>query len=147
MKVILLADVQGTGRRFDVKNVSDGYAMNFLFPKKLAELATSQKTKEIERMRQATIEEIKIKDDLLQKNLDALKDTVIEISETANEKNHLFKGITEETIVTALYTQTRIKLPVDTIALQKPIKETGEFTISVEVLGKKSSFILKVTAR
>ena len=51
MQVILLKDVPKIGRKNDVKNVSDGYAFNFLFSNKLAEQATPQKIKELEKMR------------------------------------------------------------------------------------------------
>jgi large subunit ribosomal protein L9 len=147
MKVILLADVRGTGRKFEIKKVSDGYAMNFLFPKKLAEPATPQRIKEVEQMHQAHSTEVKVQDELLKKSLGALKDAVVEITEKTNEKGHLFKGVTEAQIVEVVKTQTHITLPETAIKLERPIKEIGDFTIPVEVAGKTSSFTLKVTAR
>jgi large subunit ribosomal protein L9 len=146
MKVILLADVRGTGRRFEVKNVSDGYAMNFLFPNKLAEQATPQKIKEIEQRQKAHAEEMKIQNELLKKNLGILKEVTIEIKGKANEKEHLFKGIDAPMIVEALTKQAHLTLPADAVVLPKPIKEVGEFVIEVALAGKTSSFTLKVSA-
>ena len=51
MKVILLTDIKGSGRKYDVKNISDGYAMNFLLPNKLAERATPERIKKIKELK------------------------------------------------------------------------------------------------
>ena len=59
MKVILLKDVKGIGQHTEIKNVADGYAINFLFPRKLAEPATDEKVKEIQSKKEAQEAEIK----------------------------------------------------------------------------------------
>ncbi len=62
MKVILLKDIQSVGRKFDVKEVADGHAMNFLFPRKLAEMATDKSLKRIEQMKNQNAADIKVQE-------------------------------------------------------------------------------------
>ncbi len=144
MKVILLHDVKGSGKKFDIKEVSDGYAMNFLLPNKLAERATPTRVKEIEEQKKVQNEEERIQEDLLEKNLEDLKTVQLRMVQKANDKGHLFKGIAAEDIVKELKKQVHINLPVDAIELKTPIKETGEHTINVAVNDKNSSFALLV---
>ena len=147
MKIIFLSDVYGSGKRYEVKEVPDGYAMNFLLPNKLAEQATPDRIKKIEQTRQEQLEEEKIQQDLLEKNLSALKDLRVEIKEKANEKGHLFKGITAQDVAKAIQKQANIELPHDLLKIEKPIKDTGEFSISVLAGKKKTSFTLVVSGR
>ena len=146
MKVILLKDVRGTGRKYDVKNVADGYAMNYLLPNKLAELATAEKISQVEQHKREQADVLKIEEDLLHKNLEALKEVTIEIKEKTNDEGRLFKGVAAEAIIQALKEQKRLELQEDAIVLEKPIKETGEFEIPVEAHGKKSSFKLIISS-
>ncbi|MEJ0002207.1 MAG: 50S ribosomal protein L9 [bacterium] len=96
MKVIFLQDVPRVGRKYDVKEVNDGYAMNFLLPRKFAELATVKSIAALE-LRQKEIKvEREVRDDLLMKNLEAIKDKVVTLSEKADETGHLFKGRARE---------------------------------------------------
>ncbi|MBI2617889.1 50S ribosomal protein L9 [Candidatus Kaiserbacteria bacterium] len=145
MKVILLSDVRGSGKKYDIKDVSDGYAMNFLLPNKLADRATPKRVKEIERMRQEMSEETRIQENLLEKNFDALKRIRLEMSEKANEKGVLFKGITPDILSKELKKQVRVELPASAIVLEKPIKEIGEYTVLVVVGEHKTSFTLVVS--
>lgn len=139
MKVILLKDVPSIGRKHDVKNIVDGYAMNFLIPRKLAKKALDVDIAEVEKLK--TIREAKqvVQADLLEKNLKALNGVSVEIHAKTNEKGHLFKGINAEDIVYALKDQVHIDIDADHIALEHPIKEVGEFDIEVhtkEALGQ-----------
>lgn len=146
MKVILLKDVPKIGKKFDIKTVSDGYALNFLIPKKLAELATPQAISKIELMKQADLSEKKIQNELLEKDIETLNNLVINITSKANEKGHLFAGIDKVEIMKEVLNKTRINIPEDYVLLDKPIKEIGEHKIKVEVAGKKASFVVKVEA-
>lgn len=138
MKVILLKDVQKIGKKNEVKNVSDGYALNFLIPKRMAERATTNKIEQLELKRQQSDEDIVVQNDLLIKEAETLNGKTIEIKAKANEKGHLFEGIHKDVIVKALGG----KFTEDQIVLENPIKETGEHTIPLTV--GDYSFVLSV---
>ena len=147
MKVILLDDVKGSGKKYEVKNVSDGYAMNFLLPNKLAERATPERIKNLEELKEGQFEEGRVQADLLEKNFESIRTVQLEMNEKASEKGGLFKGITPADIVKELKSQVHIDLPVETIVLEKAIKEVGDHTINVVVGENKASFKLVVTAK
>lgn len=140
MKIIFLQDVPNVGKKYEVKNVSDGYARNFLFPRKLAEIATSKAIKLFEQKRKRTEEEKKIQEDLLEKNLASLEGIKITIKEKTNEKGHLFATIHPKEIAEAVKTQNHIDIPEDMIELSKPIKERGEYKIKI----KDKEFVLEI---
>jgi large subunit ribosomal protein L9 len=144
MKVIFLQDVSRVGKKYDVKEVNDGYAMNFLIPRKLAELATPRATAELEkRMKNIAIER-EVQTDLLMKNLEEIKGKVVVIKARADEKGHLFSGIKNKEIVEEMKTQHHADISEEFIVLEKPIKEVGEFEIPISIKNKKSSFKLVV---
>jgi len=147
MKVILLSDVVGSGKKYDVKDISDGYAMNFLLPNRLAERATPERIKRTEELKQEQSEGERIKEDLLEKNFASLKSVRLELTEKASEKGGLFKGITPLHIIKELKKQVCIDIPVEVITLEKPIKEVGKYTIDVVMGEHKTSFKLTVIAK
>ncbi len=144
MKVILLKDVPKVGKKYDIKNVAEGYAVNLLIPKGLAQIATAQAEKNIEVMKQKDMVEKKVQGELLVKNLEAIKTLVLNIKEKANDKGHLFAGITKERLVEEILKTARLNLDVDSIKLDKPIKEVGEHEVTVEVLGKSAKFKVNI---
>lgn len=146
MKVILLKDVPKVGRRLDVKTVSDGYAANFLFPKKLAEPATEARIKEIAGMHARSVAERKVEENLLLQNLVSLEGKTVVIEARANEKGHLFKGVRTDDIAKALAVQAHSQLLPEHILLDAPVKEVGVHTLEVEVYGKRATFTLEVQA-
>lgn len=146
MKVILLKDIPGVGNKYESKNVADGYAQNYLLPRKLAELGTREALKRFERMRAQGESERIIQLNLLSKNLEALAGTVIEIAERANEKGHLFSGIHRERIAEELKRQKGITLTPELILLPHPIKAIGEHTVLVSTADTRANFKLVITA-
>ena len=74
MKVILLQDVPKIGKKFDVKDVSNGYALNFLLPRKQAKMATVKAIQEIEAEKKKYLETQKIVDEKLLETINKLKD-------------------------------------------------------------------------
>ena len=84
MKVILSQDITGVGRKGEVKNVSDGYAGNFLLPKKLAQVATPAAIASAEKMKNQMEQDREIQKDILEKNIKSLKDLKVQIKAKAN---------------------------------------------------------------
>ena len=147
MKIILLKDVPKVGRRYDIKEVSEGYALNMLIPRGLAQVATPQMVQKIEAEKAKDLAQKQIQNELLLKNLEIIKGTTISFKEKANDKGHLFAGLTKETINEELKKQTKFNIDSESIKLDKPIKEVGEHKIQIEVLGKKAEFTLVVEAK
>ncbi|MCX6701707.1 MAG: 50S ribosomal protein L9 [Candidatus Zambryskibacteria bacterium] len=146
MKIILLKDIPKVGKKYDIKNVADGYALNLLIPRGLAHIATPQTEKNIEAMKSKDLVESKVQGELLLKSLDTIKTLVLNIKEKANEKGHLFAGVTKEKLVEEIIKSARLNIDPESIKLGKPIKEVGEYKIAVEVLGKKAEFTVIVEA-
>lgn len=147
MKVILLKDVAKIGKRYDIKDVSDGYAANMLIPRGLAQAATPQAIKKVEEMKAKDVAEKKVQGELLLKSLDTIKSLKIDLKEKANERGHLFAGITKERILEEVAKAARLHLDPETVKLHKPIKETGEHKIVVEVMGKKAEFVVNIEGK
>lgn len=144
MKVIFLKDVPRVGKKYDIKDVNDGYAMNFLLPRKFAIIATPKAIAELE-MRKAEIAVGReVQEGLLIKNLEEIRDKVIIIKGKANEKGSLFSAIHKKEIIEELSKQHKAEISEEFIILEKPIKEIGEFEIPIEIKSKKSSFKLIV---
>lgn len=133
MKVVLKQDLKGVGRKFDVKEVSQGYANNFLIPKKLAEFASLETIKKFESIRSANEAELAEKKKAFKKDMEMLKDAKIFLNKKTNEKGHLFEKISKEEIVEAVKNQTKISLDPDFLYIEKPIKESGEHKISISM--------------
>ncbi|HEY9584798.1 MAG TPA: 50S ribosomal protein L9 [Candidatus Paceibacterota bacterium] len=144
MKVVLLNDVPKVGRKNDVKDVSDGYAFNFLIPKGLVETATSKSLKRVELIKKQEAEQKKIKQDLLLKNFGDLKGVKIDMEKVANDKGHLFAAIHAGEIVTAIKDQTRLDVEAEFIIIKEPIKTVGEHEIEVKVEDRSVTFTLNV---
>lgn len=144
MKIILLKDIAKVGRRYETKDISDGYALNMLIPKGLAIAATSEAVKRISVEKSKEDGERKLHQELLLKNLKELDGVTITMIEKANDKGHLFAGIHKAEIIPEIQKQTRLQVDDSHIMLDKPIKELGDHKIEVAVGDKKVSFILRV---
>jgi large subunit ribosomal protein L9 len=147
MKVILLKDVAKIGRKYDIKDVSEGYALNMLIPRGLAQVATPQAVKKVEEMKAKDLTEKKIQGELLMKSLKEIDALKINLKEKANEKGHLFAGITKERLLEEILKITRLHIDPESIKLNKPIKETGEHSVLVEVLDKTAHFVVNIDAK
>lgn len=144
MKIILLKDVPKVGRKFDIKQVADGFATNSLIPRGLAKVATASAVASIEAEKTRDMAEHKIQEELLAKNLETLKGLTLTLSEKANEKGHLFAGVTREMICAEIFKETRLNLDPNFIKLDKPIKEVGEHTVTISAMNKKAEIKLVV---
>lgn len=130
MKVILLCDVKGSGKKDDILNVSDGYARNFLFPRKWAAEATPAAVKEIERKRAAEEKLEAERRHQAQQTADALRGKVITLQVKCGEKGRLYGSITSQEIAAALKVQHGVEIDKRKIECD-PIRQTGEVDINV----------------
>jgi large subunit ribosomal protein L9 len=147
MKVILIKDVPKLGRKYEVKNVSDGHALNLLLPRGLAVIATDAAVKKISEQKEKDGAEKKIQAELLLKSLSVLKETTIHIVGKANDKGHLFAGITKEILLAEILKQTHLNLDPEAVILEKPIKELGEHKIVIQALENKAEVKVMVEAK
>lgn len=141
MKVILIKDVKGMGRAHSEVETSDGYALNYLIPKKFAVAATPTAMKEAELRRKSSVDRSALDAALLTQNIATLAEARLVIKMKANEKGHLYDAVGESEIVAAAKEQAKVDLPEEVIKLPKPIKELGTYDIPVasgETFGKFS---------
>ncbi len=131
MKVILLRDVKGQGKRDDIVTVSDGYARNFLFPQKLAVEASSGATKEIMRKRAAEdAREAERRREATEK-AGQLKGKVVELPVKCGEKGRLYGSVTTAEIADALKAQHGIAVDKKKIELSETVKQVGDVPVKV----------------
>lgn len=147
MKVILLKDVPQVGRRHEVKTVSDGYASNFLFPRKLAEVATEGSLKRLKVLKEQAEGERTLQFSLLKKNLEALSGKKLEMEARSNEQGHLFEGIHAKEIIAALKERLHIDLDPTYLKLKSPLKKTGDHTIEIEALGQRGELHVSISSK
>ncbi|MDD6189727.1 MAG: 50S ribosomal protein L9 [Clostridiales bacterium] len=143
MKVILQQDVKGQGKKGELKEVSDGYARNFLFPRKLAVEATADNINTMklqEKAKQAQIAKEKAE---ARENADKLKNCTVKISAKAGSNGKLFGAVTSKEISDALAAQYNIEIEKNKIIQAEPIKTYGSFEVKVK-LGHEISTSLKV---
>lgn len=132
MEVILREDIESLGNRGQLVRVADGYARNYLLPKKLAVQATESNKKIVEQERQAALrrdaKEVSSASDLAK----LMANVSITISQKAGENDHLFGSVTAQDISGMLekqgYTIDRRK-----IQLAEPIKQLGEFKVPIRL--------------
>lgn len=147
MKVLLLKHVKGIGQQGEVKEVKEGYAMNFLIPQKLAEPATTNTVKQLELLKKNNAVRTEIHKDLLLKELEPLADKEIEILKKVNSAGSLFGGVTIQEIKNAIVNQHKVHVPENLIHIEEDIKHTGIYEILIgdkKKLGKVFILHLKV---
>ena len=132
MKVILLCDVKDIGKKDDIINVSDGYARNFLFPKKWAVEATPGAVKEIERKRAAEEKLEKERRDAAELVAKDLRGKVINITAKCGGQGRIYGSITSQEVAAALKEQYGVEIDKRKIDCE-PIRQVGDVVINVTV--------------
>ena len=144
MKVILLADVKGTGKKQEIVNVSDGYARNFLFPKGLAKEATPGAAKEVEKKQAAERAREMERRLTAEKKAASLRGKVITVKAKCGVQGRLYGSVTGAEIAEALKEQHGVEVDKRKIDLSEPIRTVGETDIVVKLYPEISA---KMTVR
>lgn len=132
MKIIFLKDIAKTARKYEIKEVADGYGRH-LVTKGIALFATPETVAHIEKKRATDATEKRVHTDLLLKNLADINGVSITLYGKANDMGHLFASIHKEEILRELKRTTRLDMHPDYIVLDKPLKELGVFEIPIVV--------------
>lgn len=146
MKVILQQDIQGKGKKGQLLNVSDGYARNYLFPRKLAVEASAD-----------TLNTMKLQDDAKRRRIELEKKEASELSEKlkampvkvyakAGSAGRLFGAVTTKEISDALKQQYGVEIDKHKLILDEPIKNFGTYEVKAKIYPEITSVIFVVVA-
>ena len=134
MKVILLCDVKGQGKKDQIVEVSDGYARNFLFPQKKAIAADAKATNELKN-KEAAIQ-YKISEDrkAAQALADKIKDAEIEIVMGHGADGRLYGSVTAKDIAEQVKAKLGVEIDKRKIQMKEAIKAYGKYQVEVKIL-------------
>ena len=146
MKVILTQDIRGKGKRGQMIEVSDGYARNYLLPKKLAQEANADNVNTMKMNDKATAErQAKERAEAMDISK-KMKDITVTVTAKGGGAGRLFGSVTNTEIAEALEQQQKIKLDKRKIVLDEPIKTTGLYSVKCK-LGYEITGDLKVEVK
>jgi large subunit ribosomal protein L9 len=146
MKVILLKDIRGVGQHHEIKTVADGYAVNFLFPQKLAEPATEEKMKQLEGQKAAHEAELKKEEEVLDNKVLQLRGKRVVLSSRATEKGGLFKTIAAKDVARSILAEHSLEIPEEAISFPEAIKTVGEHVALLSSKSQKAELQVTIVA-
>ena len=133
MKVILLKDIKGTGKKDQIIEVSDGFGRNYLLPRKLAVEATSEALNSIEKSKSAAKHREDVKKNDAEQAARELKGKTVTVKVRAGENGRLYGSITTQEIADALKAQYKIELDKRKIELDEKVTSVGQTTITLKM--------------
>ena len=143
MKVILQQDVKGQGKKGQMVDVSDGYARNFLLPRKLAVPATADNVNVMKQQEKARLAQIAREKAEAQEIAKKLEGCMVKVADRAGNGGKLFGAVTSQEIADALKEQCGIEIAKNKIVQDEPIKQYGSYQIKCK-LGHEISGTLNV---
>ena len=133
MKVIFNTDVRGQGKKGELKEVSDGYARNYLLPRKLAAEATADNINALKQREKARARQIELEKAQAAENAKKLEGVQVIVRAKAGEKGKLFGAVTSAEISKALREQFDIDIEKNKIVQGEAIKNFGSYTATVKL--------------
>ena len=133
MKVILQQDVKGQGKRGQMVNVSDGYARNFLFPKKLAVPASADNVNKMKMQDKAKAAQMAAEKAEAEEIAEKLKGIVVKIPARAGSGGRLFGAVTTKEVSEALQEQHGINIAKTKLVQDEPIKSFGTYQLKAKL--------------
>ncbi len=141
MKVILLEDVKSVGKKGELVNTSDGYAKNFLFPKKLAVEATKSNLNDFELKQKAEAKRKKEEFEQAQAMAKELENKIVTVKVKTGENGKLFGSVTNKEVAEEIVKQTGLEIDKKKVSIGDPIKMVGERTAVIKLHPKVSAEI------
>lgn len=147
MKVIFVKDVGGVGRRDEIKEVSDGYAMNSLIPQGKAVQATPERVAALEKKKGAEAIASAHSEKESVAAAKALDGALIHVFAKANENRHLYRQISHEEMAAAIAREKGIAVDPRHIVPDEHVKTLGDFSVRVNIHGHEAKITLQVEAQ
>ena len=141
MKVVLLADVKGQGKKDEIINVSDGYARNFLFPRKLAKPADNQAVTELKNKQAAAQHKIDTERAAARATAEKLAGIRVVLQVGASADGRLYGSVTTKDVAEKLASDFGITVDKRKITLSDPIKAYGSYDLDVRLYNDVSGKI------
>lgn len=141
MKVVLLTDVKGHGKKGDVVEASDGYARNFLLPKKMAEIATADVLNNLKGKNEAAAYHKQQEIENAKEVAKNLEGAVVTLSGKAGDNGKLFGKITNQNVADAIKYQLHYVIDKRKIVLPDGIKAVGETSVEIKIYPEISATI------
>lgn len=133
MKVILLDNIKGVGKKDEIINASDGYARNYLLPKKLAVEANSENLSKLNNKKEAASYKRDVEKKEAEELAKKIKGIMLKIKVKAGENGKIFGGVTSKEISDNLKSQYNILVDKKKIDLKETIKTLGEFNVDIKL--------------
>ena len=133
MKVILLQDIKGVGKKDEVINASDGYARNFLLPKKMGVEANAENMSKLKAKQDSNKYKKSVEKEKAEEIAEKLKHITLKISVKSGENQKIFGSITSKEIAENLKEQYKLEIDKKKIDLKEPIKVLGVRTVSIKL--------------
>lgn len=133
MKVILLDNIKGVGKKDEVINASDGYARNYLLPKKLAVEANAENMSKLNNKKEANSYKKDLEKQAAEEIAQKLKGILLKIKVKAGENGKIFGGVTAKEISDNLKSQYQIEVDKKKIELKEQIKTLGSFSVTIKL--------------
>jgi large subunit ribosomal protein L9 len=144
MKVLLWKDVDALGKRGEVVNVKDGYARNYLFPRKIASQDTESMRKELElAKRRSAKQEVQLVAEAKEVAEKLVKVPSVTVEVNANAEGHLYGTVTPTMIADAIKGEQGLKVEPKCVEIAEPIKQIGTYDVQI-ALHKEVKHTLKV---
>ena len=148
MKVVLLSDVKGLGKKNDIVTVSDGYGRNFIIKRKLGVLADKQQLSRINKIQSEKTQAEQERLNELQSIYNAVNGKTLVLNERMNEEGHLFGSINESQIVKEIQDSYGVQVERSMVHIDNPIKAVGEYSLTIVLHSTlKAKITLNVTAQ
>jgi large subunit ribosomal protein L9 len=141
MKVVFIEDVPNVASAGDVKKVADGYARNYLFPKKLAALATEAELRKLDSRHQAEKRREDSQEQEARALAQILEELTVNLKARAGTKNRIYGSITNAAIVKELKRLTGQSIDKHAVEIGEPIKELGEHKVAVKLTTNVSATV------
>lgn len=134
MKVILLQDVKGTGKKDQIVEASDGFARNYLIPRKMAREATAEALNAIEKSKSADKHRENVRRAEAETKARMLKGKVVQLSVRGGENGKLYGTVTNDQIAAALKEQHGVEVDKRKLELEEPIKSAGQAFVTLKLM-------------